>query len=470
MKSFITDDFVLHGDTARELYHDYAANQPIFDYHCHLRPKEMAEDRQFDNIAQMWLEGDHYKWRAMRTNGVEERYVTGDAPDREKFRAWARTVPATIGNPLYHWTHLELRRPFGITDLLLDEDTADTVWERTAEMLRKPEFSTRGILKQMNVKFVCTTDDPADDLRYHKQMAADSSLPLKVLPAFRPDKVLAIEAPDRFNNYVDTLGEAADLPVTNYQDLLDALERRLTYFHRHGARISDHALQVPVAADYTGAEIERIFEKARAGTTPSEAEVDKFRTAIMEFLGRLYHAHGWVMQLHIGAQRNNNSRMFKALGPDTGFDSMADGLLAQPLARFLDRLDSTNELPKTIIYNLNPRDNEMLASLIGCYQDGSIPGKMQLGPAWWFNDQKDGMEWHLSAVANMGLLRRFVGMLTDSRSFLSFARHEYFRRILCNTIGSWVDGGQAPRDMKLLGSMVEDICYRNAINYFGTEV
>jgi glucuronate isomerase len=470
MKSFITDDFLLHNETARELYHDHAAKQPIIDYHCHLPPADIAGDRQFDNIAQMWLEGDHYKWRAMRTNGVEERYITGDGADREKFRAWAATVPATLGNPLYYWTHLELRRPFGIDDLLLSEQTADEVWRRTGEMLAQPEFSTRGILRQMNVQFVCTTDDPADDLRYHREMAEDPELSVKVLPAFRPDKVLGIDQPERLNSYLETLGEAADISITRFQDLLDALEQRLEYFHSLGARISDHALQVPVAADYTLKEVEGIFEKVRGGTAPTQQEVDQYRTAVMEHLGRLYHKHGWVMQLHIGAQRNNNTRMFETLGPDTGFDSMGDGLLAQPLARFLDRLDRTAELPQTIIYILNPRDNELIASLIGCFQDGSVPGKVQFGPAWWFNDQKNGMEWHMTALANMGLLSRFVGMLTDSRSFLSFPRHEYFRRILCGMLGSWVEAGEAPKDMELLGSMVEDICYNNARAYFGLKL
>ena len=470
MKHFITDDFLLYNDTARELYHEHAASMPIFDYHCHLPPDEIAEDRQFENLARIWLGSDHYKWRAMRTNGVDERYVTGKASDREKFQAWAETVPHTIGNPLYHWSHLELIRGFGIDDRLLNGETAEGIWNETREMLGRPELSTRGLLRKMNVRAVVTTDDPADDLRYHEQMAKDSSLEVTVAPGFRPDKVLACDDPERFNAYVDSLEKAAGQSVGSFDALKQVLERRVEYFHERGARLSDHALQVPVATPASEGEVSRVFDKVRAGGAPTREEADAFRTAVLYHLGTLYAERGWTMQLHIGAQRNNNTRMFRSLGPDTGFDSMADGLIAAPLARFLDMLDAEQKLPKTVIYILNPRDNEMMASMIGNFQDGSVPGKMQFGPAWWFNDQKYGMEWHMKALANMGLLSRFIGMLTDSRSFLSFPRHEYFRRILCNMLGDWVESGQAPRDMELLGGMVRDISWNNAVNYFGIEV
>jgi len=470
MKSFLDQDFMLHSDAARELYHDHAASMPIFDYHCHLPPAEIASNKQFRNMTEIWLKGDHYKWRAMRTNGVDERLVTGSAGDREKFQAWAETVPATIGNPLYHWTHLELKSPFGISDTVLNGDTAEDIWNRTSGMLSEPEYSARGILEQMNVRFVCTTDDPADDLQHHTAMAKDKTLKTRVLPAFRPDKALSADAGPGFTEYLEKLGAAAGIEINSFKAWRDAMRARLEYFHSLGARISDHALVAPVAEFTEEAEIERIFQKALKGQTLSQAEAAAFRTEGLLFLGREYATRGWTMQLHIGALRNNNTRMFERLGPDTGFDSMADQSIARPLSLFLDRLDVENLLPRTILYVLNPRDNDVAATMIGNFQDGTVPGKMQFGSGWWFNDQKDGMERQMTVLANMGLLSRFVGMLTDSRSFLSYPRHEYFRRILCNMIGSWVENGEAPADMKLLGKMVEDISWNNAVNYFGIEV
>ncbi|MFP4068211.1 MAG: glucuronate isomerase, partial [Spirochaetaceae bacterium] len=466
MKQFLTNDFILETETARRLYHDHAARMPIFDFHCHLSPEQIAEDKQFENLTDIWLRGDHYKWRAMRTNGIEERRITGDADDREKFQAFAETVPATIGNPIYHWTHMELRRPFGIDDLLLGPDTAEEVWRSAGDMLGKPEFTARGIMKQMNVKVVCTTDDPVDDLAHHERIAADPTAEVTVRPAFRPDKAFHAESPSVYNEYLDRLEQAAGVSIRSLDDLKSALRGRLDYFEERGCRLSDHALEAGVFHPQAEAEAPAVFKRLRAGEAVSGDELDAFVTAVLLFLGREYARRGWVLQLHIGAQRNNNTRFFERLGPDTGFDSMADAPYAKPLARFLDALDVTDELPKTIIYILNPRDNDMIASLIGCYQDGSVPGKVQFGSAWWFNDQKDGMERHLTAVANMSLLRQFVGMLTDSRSFLSFPRHEYFRRILCNLVGGWVERGEAPADMDLLGGMVEDIAWNNAREFF----
>ncbi|MGM0674790.1 MAG: glucuronate isomerase [Spirochaetota bacterium] len=469
MKGFLTDDFILETDTARRLYHDYAASMPIFDFHCHLPPQSIAEDRRYENLTDIWLRGDHYKWRAMRTNGVPERRITGAAEDYDKFLAFAETVPHTIGNPIYHWTHMELKRPFGIDELVLGPDTADSVWQQTKEMLGKPGFSTRGILDQMNVKVICTTDDPIDDLRYHEHIASDPTASVVVRPAFRPDKAFHAEDPVRYNEYLDKLEQASGTSIKGYEDLLAALRTRIDFFHQHGCRVSDHALQTAVFDENAEAVAPEVFSKLRAGRAVSTQELNAFMTGVILFLGREYAKRGWVLQLHLGALRNNNTRLFEKLGPDTGFDSMADEPMAAPLSRLLNALDVTEELPKTVLYILNPRDNEMIASMIGNFQDGSVPGKIQFGSAWWFNDQKDGMERHLTAVANMSLLRRFVGMLTDSRSFLSFPRHEYFRRILCNLIGGWAERGEAPRDMDLLGNMVQDISWNNARNFFALE-
>lgn len=467
MKPFMDENFMLNNETAVKLYHEYAKDMPIFDFHCHLSPKEIAEDKRYKNITEVWLGGDHYKWRAMRSNGVDEKYITGDASDKEKFMKWAETIPYCIGNPLYHWTHLELKRYFGI-DKLLSPETAEEIWNKCNEILAKEEFSARGLIKNSNVKALCTTDDPTDTLEYHMALAKDNTFDVKVLPAFRPDKSFNIEK-EGFAEWVKKLGDVSGIPVKSFEDLKAALKQRIDFFHKVGCRVSDHALDPIVFEECTDEEADRILKKALKGEKLENAEVRKFKTQVMLFLGRQYAKLGWVMQLHIGTIRNNNSRMMRILGPDTGFDSIGDYTFAESLAKFLDKLDQTDELPKTILYCLNPRDNEVLGTIIGCFQGGGIPGKMQFGSGWWFNDQKDGMIKQMTALANLGLLSRFVGMLTDSRSFLSYTRHEYFRRILCNLIGEWVENGEAPNDMNLLGKMVQDICFNNAKNYFGIE-
>jgi len=467
MKLFMDEDFLLSSETARELYHDYARDMPIFDYHCHLPPDQIADNRQFENITQIWLAGDHYKWRAMRTNGVEERYITGDASDKEKFLKWAQTVPATIGNPLYHWTHLELKRPFDIRREILSPDTAEDIWTRTGALLQTPEFTARGILQRMRVRYVGTTDDPVDDLAAHETIARAADFPVVVKPSFRPDRVYNLLDPEAHNAYLDRLSEAASVRrIETFEELRAALAARIDYFHERGCRVSDHAMVLPVNAAYTEGHLNGIIAASRRGMASDATDQAVFTTAVLDFLGREYARRGWVMQLHYGAIRNNNSRMFAALGPDTGFDSIGDGAVAIALAGFLDRLDRDNLLPRTILYNLNPGDNDLVAAMIGNFQDGTVPGKIQFGSGWWFNDQKDGMIRQMTSLANMSLLSRFVGMLTDSRSFLSYPRHEYFRRILSELIGSWVENGEAPKDMKLLGSMVQDICYTNAVRYF----
>lgn len=470
MKPFLTEDFLLESEVGRQLYHEHASRIPIYDYHCHLSPAEIADDRQFGNISHAWLAGDHYKWRAMRTNGVAEELVTGTATDREKFQAWAETVPATVGNPLYHWTHLELRRPFGIDDVLLDGGTAEEVWRRTGEMLGTPEFSVRGILRQMDVRFICTTDDPLDDLEAHRRIAGDESISIRVVPAFRPDKGIQIQHADQFRSWLAKLESVVGRTLPRFEDYMAALEERIDYFHEAGARISDHALILPPFREASGSVLNAIYQKTRDGGSPDGEEVEMFQTAVLQHLGRAYSRREWVMQYHIGALRNNSRRMFRLLGPDTGFDSMADTPIAGPLNWLLDSLDVTGELPRTILYTLNPSHNDVIATTIGNFQDGSVPGKMQFGSGWWFNDQKDGMQRQMTSLANMGLLSRFVGMLTDSRSFLSFTRHEYFRRILCAFLGDLVDRGEAPHDSALLGRMVEDVCWNNAVNYFGIDI
>jgi glucuronate isomerase len=465
---FISDDFLLHTSAARRLYHEYAAPEPIFDYHCHLSPQQIAENYRFRNLADLWLAGDHYKWRAMRTNGVAERFCTGDAPDREKFLAWARTVPATLRNPLYHWTHLELKRYFGI-DTLLDETTADAVWEKANALLATPEFTVHGLLAKSRVKVVCTTDDPADDLRWHQEIKK-SGLATRVYPTFRPDKALLVNKPEPFNSWIAALEKTADVEIKNFASLLEALKRRHDFFHLLGGRLSDHGLENALAEDCTEAEASRIFENARAGRAATPEETVRYGSFLMLVFGHLDHARGWVKQLHVGAMRNNNTRLLRALGPDTGFDSIGDFSQGRALSRYLDRLDSTNQLPKTILYNLNPADNYLFATLIGNFQDGSVAGKIQFGSGWWFLDQKEGMEWQLNALSNLGLLRRFIGMLTDSRSFVSYPRHEYFRRVLCNLLGAEMERGELPHDLNLIGPMVRDICYQNARAYFPLEV
>ena len=466
MKTFIDDDFLLSGETARELYHEHAKEMPIHDFHSHLPAGEIAEDSRYDSLSEVWLGSDHYKWRAMRTDGVDERFITGDASDWEKFRHWAGTVSRSVGNPLYHWTHLELLRYFHIDDLL-DPESAEKIYGRANEMLRSQDFSVRRLLERMNVKVVCTTDDPTDSLEHHRRIQEEDGIGTEVVPTFRPDKAFVTKDPDRFNSYINALGERAQIEIDSFSSFVEALEKRHEYFHSRGGRSSDHGLLEPVAADYTLSEVERIFAKLRSGKGVTSEESDKFIAAGLVAIGRMNAKRGWVMQLHIGPQRNNNTAMYEKIGPDTGFDSIADGRVSRPLSKFLDALAYTNELPKMIIYNLNPRDNMLIGSLIGSFQDGSFPGKVQLGSGWWFNDQRDGMERQLKTLANTSLLYHFVGMLTDSRSFLSFPRHEYFRRILCNLVGSWVEGGEAPRDMKLLGDMIRNISFSNAERFFG---
>ncbi|WP_102868560.1 glucuronate isomerase [Pseudovibrio exalbescens] len=466
MSSFLTEDFLLHSAVARELYHDYAKDMPIIDYHCHLPPRQIADDYQFANLGEIWLKGDHYKWRAMRTNGVPERYCTGTVSDKEKFLKWAETVPHTLGNPLYHWTHLELRRPFGIDDVVLNPDTAEDVWNRANDMLATPDFSARSILQKMNVRMVGTTDDPIDDLTAHKKVANDDDFSIEMRPSWRPDKAFLINAPG-YVDYITKLSEVSGVKICGFGDLCDALIKRLDFFEAHGCCVSDHALDVVVFEDASETELDMILKTRLNGTFVSSQDADRMQTAVLVFLGQEYARRGWVQQYHIGALRNNSDRMMRTLGPDTGFDSINDGLIAQPLARLLNALDEKDALPKTILYCLNPRDNEVLATLAGCFQGGEIAGKIQFGSGWWFNDQKDGMLRQMEQLSQLGLLSRFVGMLTDSRSFLSYTRHEYFRRILCQMMGRWVEEGEAPHDMKLLGSMVQNICFHNANSYFG---
>jgi glucuronate isomerase len=438
---FIHDDFLLQSQTARRLYHEYAKPEPILDYHCHLSPKDIAENRRFNNLFEIWLEGDHYKWRAMRSDGVPERFCTGDAPPRDKFLAWARTVPHTLRNPLYHWSHLELARYFGITELL-DERTAPAIWDRANELLATPELSAHGILKKFSVKAVGTTDDPADSLAYHEALAG-SGLETKVVPTFRPDKALAVHQPAAFNAWLQRLEAASNLSITRLPDLLTALKQRHDAFHALGARCSDHGLESAFAEPCTDAEAAAIFDEALGGCAATPEEHRKFATYLMLFVGRLNAEKGWAMQLHLGAIRNNNTRLLQALGPDTGFDSIGDFPQVQALAAFLNRLDQENALPRTILYNLNPADDYAFATMIGNFQDGSIPGKIQFGSGWWFLDQKEGMEWQLNALSNLGLLSRFIGMITDSRSFMSYPRHEYFRRVL-GSATSWAATSPTP--------------------------
>ena len=465
-KEFINDNFLLMNKTAAKLYHQYAKDLPIIDYHNHLPVKEIAEDRKFENITQVWLYGDHYKWRAMRTNGVDERFCTGKASDWEKFLAWAETVPYTLRNPLYHWTHLELKNPFGISGKLLNGDTAKEIWEHCNKLLHEDDFSVKGLLKNFNVKVVCTTDDPLDSLEYHKKLK-DSNFDVKVFPAFRPDKGMAVENLSSYIPWLNKLREITNIDIRNFAQYIEAIRKRHDYFHQNGCSLSDHGIDTPYAEDYSTAEINLIFEKILLSRELNPGEILKFKSAMMYEFGVMDNEKNWVQQLHIGALRNNNTRMFGKLGPDTGYDSIGDFNIAASLVKFLDSLDKDNKLAKTIIYNLNPKDNEVIGTIIGSFQDGSVPGKIQYGSAWWFLDQRNGMEKQLNALSNMGLLSRFTGMLTDSRSFLSFSRHEYFRRILCNIIGEDVEKGLIPDSEDLLSSLVRNVCYYNAKNYFG---
>ncbi len=461
---FIHEDFLLHTQTARRLYHQFAEHQPIFDYHCHLSPRDIAENRQFKNLFEIWLEGDHYKWRAMRANGVAEQYCTGNAEPFEKFKAWAGTVPHTLRNPLYHWTHLELKRYFGV-DELLDQHSAAGIWKKANALLATPEFATQGILKKFKVTTLCTTDDPVDDLKCH-QAIATWGLTACVLPAFRPDKALAINQPAQFEPWLTRLEQAADVTIRDLDSFLEALRRRHDFFHSFGCRLSDHGLNQCYADFPTDKSAAAIFAKARNRQPVSPAEQVQFASFMMLFFGRLDAEKGWVKQLHLGALRNTNTRLLTKLGPDTGFDSIGDWPQASALSAYLNRLDLDNALPKTILYPVNPADNYVFGTMIGNYQDGTIPGKVQFGSAWWFLDQKEGMEWQLNALSNLGLLSRFVGMVTDSRSFMSYPRHEYFRRVLCNLIGRDVENGELPDDEPLLGPLIRNICYGNAKEYF----
>lgn len=465
--SFITDDFLLHGKTARRLYDTYAAPQPILDYHCHLPPKDIAENRRFANLFEIWLEGDHYKWRAMRANGIAERYCTGDAEPYEKFLAWAGTVPKCLRNPLYHWTHLELRRYFGITELL-DPASAPGIWRRANEQLQRDELTAQGILRKFDVRALCTTDDPADPLDHHQAIRA-SGLPTRVYPTFRPDRALQVDDPAAFNPWVDRLAAAAGVRIAGFGGFLEALAKRHEDFHDLGGRLSDHGLPYCYAVPCTEAEAAGIFDTARSGSAATPAGHEQFASFMMREFGRLDARKGWTKQLHLGAKRSVNTRMSQRLGRDTGYDSIGDWRQVDALAAYLDQLDREEALPQTILYNNNPVDNYTMATMIGNFQDGSTPGRMQFGSGWWYLDQKDGIEQQLDALSNVGLLAHFVGMLTDSRSFMSYPRHEYFRRVLCNVLGREIDAGELPADEGLVGGMIEGICYGNAKRYLKLE-
>lgn len=466
--TFITDDFLLHGPTARELYHRFAADQPILDYHCHLPVRDLAENRRFANLHEIWLEGDHYKWRAMRASGVDERLCTGDAPAYDKFLAWAQTVPGTLRNPLYHWTHLELLRYFGITDLL-DARTAPGIWSRANARLAEDSLTAQAILEHFGVRCVCTTDDPAEPLRYHEQLAT-SAFNVAVYPTFRPDAAMRVDEGTAFNRWVDALGATANVSIVRLVDLLDALKKRHDDFHAHGCRLSDHGLEYCPPVDASEADAARTFERARSGGAIDRADADRFAGYLMRVFGALDAARGWTKQLHLGALRNVNTRMMQTLGRDTGYDSIGDWPQIRALAVYLDALARDGSLPKLVLYNLNPADNYAFATLAGSFQDGSVPGKIQFGSGWWFLDQREGIEWQLNALSNAGLLSRFVGMVTDSRSFMSYPRHEYFRRVLCNLVGGDVDRGDLPRDLELTGGLVRDISFANAQRFLDLPV
>lgn len=468
MKAFMDKDFLLSTDTAKELYHGVAANVPILDYHCHINPQEIAEDRKFENITQVWLGGDHYKWRQMRSNGVDEYYITGDAPDREKFQKWAETLEKAIGNPLFHWSHLELQRYFGYTGIL-NSETAEEVWNLCNAKLQEDSMSVRNLIKQSGVTLICTTDDPADDLSWHKVITADDTFDVKVLPAWRPDKAMNLEKPD-YADYLAKLGEAAQMEIKTFADLKEALKKRLAFFESMGCCASDHALEYVMYVPASDEELEAIFAKRVNGEAITREEELKFKTAFMLFVGREYARMGWAMQLHYGCKRDNNVTMYNKLGPDTGYDCINNYAPSSQTADFLNALISTNELPKTIIYSLNPNDDEAIGTILGCFQNSDAVGKIQQGSAWWFNDNKTGMIKQMTSLANLGLLGNFIGMLTDSRSFLSYSRHEYFRRILCDLIGTWVENGEYPKDMKNLEKIVKGISYNNAVRYFGFDL
>lgn len=464
MKAFMDKDFLLTTETAKKLYHEYAATMPIIDYHCHINPQEIYEDRKFENITQVWLGGDHYKWRQMRSNGVDEKYITGDATDREKFQKWAETLEMAIGNPLYHWSHLELKKYFGYEGIL-NGDTAEEVWNLCNAKLAAPDMSARNLIKQSDVKLLCTTDDPIDSLEWHKKIKEDETFDVQVLPTWRPDKAMNLEKAD-YLEYIAKLSDTSGVSIVNFKTMLEALQKRMDWFEEIGCLISDHGLEYVFYTPATWDEIERIFAKRLAGDLVSREEELKFKTAFMIAMGKAYNQKGWAMQLHYGVKRDNNRSLFRKLGPDAGIDSINNYAPSSELADFLNALAETDELPKTIIYSLNPTDNAAIGTVIGCFQDSSAVGKIQQGSAWWFNDHKQGMRDQMISLGNLGLLGNFIGMLTDSRSFLSYTRHEYFRRILCDLIGGWVENGEYPADYKVLEKMVKGISYNNAVRYF----
>ena len=469
MKKFLDENFLLQSGTAELLYHEYAKDMPIIDYHCHLPPAEIANDTVFQNISQAWLYGDHYKWRAMRTNGIEESYITGDQSDWEKFNKWAETVPNTLRNPLFHWTHLELQRYFGISEVL-NPTSARAIFDQSSAMLNTKEFSVRNLLKKMNVKLVCTTDDPIDNLEFHKKLKEDGTAEVIMVPAFRPDNAMNVADTNLFLSYLGKLETVSNVSIGNFSNFIQALKSRHDFFDSMGCKVSDHGLEEIYADEYSDNEIELIFEKLLKGLTLDMASQRKFKSAMLVYFAEWDCEKGWTQQFHLGAIRNNNTRMLQKIGPDSGWDSMGSFNHGKPLSTFLNNLDKNNNLAKTILYNLNPADNELMATMIGNFNDGSLPGKMQWGSAWWFLDQKDGIINHLDVLSNMGLLSRFVGMLTDSRSFLSFPRHEYFRRILCNLLGNEIENGELPNDTKWVGKIIQDICYHNNKNYFNWPV
>jgi glucuronate isomerase len=468
MRPFMNEDFLLYTDTGKTLYHDYGAKMPIIDYHCHINPAEIMEDRKFKNLTQAWLEGDHYKWRLIRSMGVEERFVTGDASDREKFQKFAETLPQCIGNPVYHWAHLELQRYFG-SNLVITGDTAQEIWDIAEEKLQDESLRVRGIIKQSRVQAIGTTDDPADDLRWHKQLEEDETISTVVSPTMRPDKAINIDK-EGFTDYIAKLGNIAKVNITNLDELKAALLNRIEFFHKMGCKASDHGLDYVVYQPLEEKEVEAIFQKGLQGGTVNVKEAEAYKTNLMLFFGREFARRSWVMQLHYGVQRNCNDIMFKRLGPDTGFDAMGMRNCGESIVGFLNALAKDELLPKTILYSINPHDDAMLGTIIGCFQTSEARGKVQHGVPWWFNDTKHGMESHLLTLSSVGVLGTFIGMLTDSRSFLSYARHEYFRRILCNQIGTWVESGEYPHDTKALVELVEDISYRNVARYFGYDV
>lgn len=468
MKSFMDEDFLLTTRTAQKLYHEYAEKMPILDYHCHINPREIYEDRKFGNITRVWLESDHYKWRQMRSNGVEEKYITGAASDREKFQKWAETLEMAVGNPLYHWSHLELRRYFGYEGCL-NGSTAEEVWKLCNEKLAKESMTARSLIRQSHVTLLCTTDDPVDSLEWHKKLAEDESFAVQVLPAWRPDRAMALEKPD-YLCYVKQLGEVSETRIDSFQALMEALKKRMDFFSSMGCKVSDHGLAYVMYAPASVQEAETVFAKRLAGELPTQAEEAVFKTAILTALGKEYHRRNWVMQLHYGVKRDNSHRLFNMLGPDAGIDCISNDTPSSQLADFLNALDLTDELPKTILYSLNPADNAAVGTVIGCFQNASAIGKLQQGSAWWFNDHKTGITEQLTSLANLGLLGNFVGMLTDSRSLLSYTRHEYFRRILCELLGSWVENGEYPADYRILEKIVKGISYDNAVRYFGFQV